>query len=125
MIDRLEFTKPVKLKMFKRAGGPENPCCEECRVSVKGKPFEYDHTIEEWEREDVARGLRPPLTEDDGKLLCIPCHDEKSGKKTSERAHVTRIAVKAAKAKISRNPMPGSKASKWKRKMDGTIVRRK
>jgi hypothetical protein len=100
MVNRLEFKKDVKVQIFKRAGGPDDPRCEspQCGFSVKNKPFEIDHVIEEWEREDVLHGYRPPLTADDGQLLCKRCHDLKTGKKTGERAHGRRIVEKAAKA---------------------------
>lgn len=125
MVDRLEFDKKTKLEMFRRAGGPEDLRCEakNCGARLRGKPFHYDHIIEEWEREDIKRGLREPLTAEDGQVLCVPCHNEKSAVKTGERAHGARIRTKAAKAekKYSR-PIPGSKASKFKKLMDGTVV---
>lgn len=123
-IRRLEFTKPVKLEMFKRAGGPGNVCCEGCGLALKGKPFEYDHTIEEWEQEDVAHALRKPLTAEDGKLLGRCCHKPKSALKTSQRAHVVRVVEKAAKVKKPSRPMAGSRASGWKAKIGGGWVRR-
>jgi hypothetical protein len=112
---RLEFSKKVRLEIFLRAGGPDKLRCEECKLPIKGSNFEIDHTIEEWEREDVEHGYREALTADDGKLLCIPCHDAKSGKKTGQRAHCKRIVEKAAKAR-KKQPFKG-----W-RKFDGTPV---
>lgn len=108
-IKRLEFSKPVKIEMFRRAGGPDDLHCEGCNLRLMGKSFEYDHQIEEWERQNIAAGLREPLTAEDGKLLCIPCHDEKSGKKTGERARGKRLIVKAAKAKPKRSAQIRSK----------------
>ena len=118
---RLEFTKAVKLEMFKRAGGPANVCCEGCSVPLKGKPFDYDHVLECWEMEDVEHGLRAPLTASDGKLLGRCCHAPKTAQKAGERAHCTRIVEKAARCKPKSRPMPGSKASGFKKKMDGTV----
>jgi hypothetical protein len=120
---RLEFSKPVKIEMFRRAGGPNNLRCEKCQLRLMGKPFEYDHQIEEWERQNIAADLRPPLTADDGKLLCIPCHDEKSGKKAGERAHGKRIVGKAARAK-PKSSFATNRNGAWKKKMDGTLERR-
>lgn len=121
MVNRLEFTDKVKLEMFHRAGGPGNLRCEGCRLSLRGKPFEYDHMVECWEMEDIQHGLRSPLTAADGKLLCIPCHDAKTGKKAGERAHGKRIVKKAAKA---HKPKRGGFSKRLSRKMDGTIVNR-
>ena len=125
--DRLEFDKKTKIEMFRRAGGPENLRCEgkDCGVPLRGKPFEVDHTLECWEMEDVEHGLRQPLTAEDGKLLCIPCHQEKTGRKAGERAKGKRIVAKAARAekKYSR-PIPGSRNSKFKKRMDGTVILR-
>ena len=120
---RLEFTPKTKLAIFIRAGGPDKTCCEKCRVAIKGRNFEIDHCIEEWERREVREGRRP-LTADDGRLLCIPCHDEKTGKKTGERAHGVRLQLKAAGAIKSEYPMPGGRKSRLKKKMDGTVVDR-
>jgi hypothetical protein len=40
-------------------------------------------------------------------------------------AKVKRVRQKHLGASLkSKNPLPGSKSSKWKRKMDGTVVRR-
>jgi hypothetical protein len=123
MVDRLEFTKKVKTAIFKRAGGPGDPRCEnkQCGFSVKNKPFEIDHIIEEWEREDVARGLRAPLSAADGQLLCIACHNIKKGKKNGERAHCTRIIEKAAKAKTKR---PGGFQKRYKKCVNGDVIDR-
>lgn len=121
---RLEFDKKTKIEMYKRAGGPEDLRCEakDCGVRLRGKPFHYDHIIEEWEREDIARGLREPLTADDGQVLCVPCHNEKSAVKTGERAHGKRIVAKAARAENKRSSFRTNRDSPYKVKMDGTVV---
>jgi hypothetical protein len=127
MTKRTEFSKNVRLEIFKRAGGLENLRCEgnDCGVPLRGKPFEVDHTLECWEMEDIEHGLRRPLTAEDGKLLCIPCHQEKTGRKAGERAKGKRLVAKAARAekKYSR-PLPGTKASGWKHTMRGEWIRR-
>jgi hypothetical protein len=120
---RLEFSKKVRLEIFLRAGGMTKLHCEGegCGLPIKGSNFEIDHTIEEWEREDVENGYRDPLTAEDGKLLCIPCHDAKSGKKSGERAHCKAIVEKAAGARKSRSPLPGSRASGIRKRMNGNV----
>lgn len=123
MVDRLEFTKKVKIEIFTRAGGPGNPRCEnpQCGISVKNKPFEIDHVIEEWEREAIQYGHRGPLTAGDGQLLCKGCHAIKTGRKAAERAHGARIVAKAAKAERKK---VGGFSKRYKQKMDGTVIDR-
>ena len=118
---RLEFTKAVKLEIFRRAGGPDNVRCEgPCGLPLGGKPFELDHALECWEMEDVEHGYRAPLTAADGQLLCIPCHDAKTGKKAGERAKVIRRLEKAAGIERGgRKPK-----SRFRKKMNGDVVDR-
>lgn len=59
-----------------------------------------------------------------------PAHIKCASKKTHEdeapqRAKVRRVAQKHFGARRSKTPMPGSKASGWKKKMNGTVERRK
>jgi hypothetical protein len=124
--ERLEFSKKAKMEMFRRAGGPEDVRCEECSLRLKKGDWDYDHTVAEWILDQIAHDLREPLTAADGKLLGKSCcHVEKTSKENKERAHGKRIQLKAAKAdKPKGAPIPGSKRSNWKRKMDGTLVRR-
>jgi hypothetical protein len=121
----LEFSKSVKLAMFKRAGGPGNLHCEKCKLRIGGKPFDYDHTIELWE---LGAELREKFAEDGvpaeyGQLICKPCHSQKTGQKTGERAHGKRIVEKAAKVK-KRSSFQANRDGKFKKKMDGTVIER-
>lgn len=121
---RVEIPKAVKLEVFRRAGGPEELVCEgECCLPLRGKPFEYHHLREEWTW-NLPKSQRPPITAADVKLLCIPCHDNVSAVGTKDRSHSKRIIEKTARAKKTRNPLPGSKASGWRKKMDGSWERR-
>ena len=126
MVDRLEFSKAVKKQMFVRAGGPGNLHCEGCGLKLRAWEFEYDHTIEEWERENIQHGLRPPLTADDGKVLGKKCcHQPKTARKAKERAHVNLVYEKNAKMRKPKGrPIPGSKASGFKKKMNGKVEKR-
>lgn len=123
MILRLEIPKRTKLAVFKRAGGPGALRCEgECGLPLKGKRFEYHHEHAEW-MQNVPRSEREAITPEEVKLLCIPCHAAISAKDTTVRAHCNRIVEKTAKVKKS-NPLPGSKASGWRHRMDGTWEKR-
>lgn len=118
MILRVEFSDSVKREIFTRAGGVRNLRCECCGMPLAGKRFEYDHIVEEWELEMIARELRAPLTAEDGRLLCIPCHDEKTARKTGERAHGKRLVKKVTRAKTTKwRPLPCGRNSLWKKPM--------
>lgn len=119
MNQRLEFSKKVRLEIFRRAGGPEKLYCEGCGLPLRGKPFEIDHTIECWEKP-----TRTELTADDGKLLGYCCHRPKTAKKATERAHGNRIIEKSAKAKSKGPPIPGSRSSKFKKTVSGKVTTR-
>lgn len=121
---RREFTKPQKIAIFKRAGGPSNVCCEKCGWRIRGRNFDIDHKVAEWILEDIDLGLRP-LTIEDGWLLGdekeCGCHTAKTSREAGERAHGKRIIEKAAKAE---KPKGRGFSQRYKRKMDGTIVDR-
>lgn len=55
------------------------------------------------------------------------CADEKTNGKRGDHARAAK-AKRAKRAHIgikeTKNPLPGSKGSKWKKKMDGSVVRR-
>lgn len=54
----------------------------------------------------------------------VKCARAKTDQEATERAKGRRVSEKHYGAKRSKRPMPGSRASGWKRKMDGTIVKR-
>ncbi|MGQ3671836.1 HNH endonuclease [Xanthobacter sp. TB0136] len=66
-------------------------------------------------------GGEPTL--DNCQVLCRACHGEKTFKKDvptiakAKRIRDRNIGIKRRKGP----PMPGSKASKWKHKMDGSV----
>lgn len=110
---RKEFPTRIKVAAYERAGG----LCEACGASLRGKRVEYDHRIPD------ALGGAP--TAENCVCLCSACHREKtSTKDIPVIAKTKRIRAKAIGAKKPRNPIPGSKDSKWKRKLDGTVVPR-
>jgi hypothetical protein len=78
----------------------------------------FDHNIPD--------GLGGDNSLENCKLLCIKaCHDTKTHMQDNPiMQKADRVLKKTYGVSKSRNPMPGSRGSKWKRKMDGTIVRR-
>ena len=66
---RKEFSKSVKVAVIKRATVDGQVYCEECGCLTKGR-FEIDHIR--------ADGLLGEPTIENARLLCSPCHAEKT-----------------------------------------------
>lgn len=110
---RREFTTKIKVAAFKRAEG----FCEACGAFLQGGRVEYDHRIPD------ALGGDPTL--ENCEVLCKNCHGAKTAKKdVPQIAKAKRVEAQHIGAKTTRNPLPGSKASKFKKRIDGTVVRR-
>ena len=110
---RREFPKKVRVKAFERSGG----FCEGCGSRLVPGKYDYDHVL------PAALGGEPTL--ENCSVKCDPCH----GVKTVEDVRRIRKADRQKAAHIGarpkpKRPMPGSKHSKWKRKMDGSVVPR-
>lgn len=110
---RREFSKQVKRDALHRAQGKcENETCG----ALFGVKFHFDH--------DIADGLggEPELW--NCKVLCHACHAEKTAKHDIPKiAKVKRIQDKHNGIKKP-SRMAGSKDSKFKKRMDGTVVLR-
>lgn len=113
---RKTFSTKERARLFALHGG----VCHICGGKIDG-------TREAW---DVEHVVPFALTRDNSDENCQPahrekCHAEKTKGDVKSIAKAVRVAARNQGAKApSRNPMPGSRASGWKRKMDGTIVRR-
>lgn len=114
-MSRTEFSKRVKLAAWDRSRGQ----CEACGVKIRaGMGPHYDH-------------VRPTFFNDDASLencavLCKTCHASKTtdqDRPAIDRARRLHEKAIGAREKRSR-PLPGSKASGWRKKMDGTVERR-
>lgn len=120
---RNEFTKQTKREALKRSGG----FCEawgkmyglapgvKCGASL-AHGVQFDHIILDANSHDN--------TLDNCAAVCLTCHGIKTAK------HDTPIAAKTVRQQdknkgIRKAPsMPGSRNSKYKRRMDGTVVLR-
>lgn len=114
-MSRREFPRKVRAEVFLRAGGR----CEsqECGAKLKTGEGHYDHILPD------ALGGEP--TADNCQLLCKVCHGAKTKEDVGRIRKADRQRDKHTGAhKGSSNPLPGSRASKWKRKMNGEVVRR-
>lgn len=114
MSARREFSKAVRLAAWDRCAGR----CEGCGAKLFPGHFQFDHVI--------ADGLGGEPTVENCRVLCSACHGEKTARvdvpaiakaKRRQAAHIGACTP-------GRRPMPGGRASKWKRTMDGRLVRR-
>lgn len=108
---RREFTAAVKVARFKHCGRK----CEGCGAHLTVGKFAYDH--------DDADGLTGKPTFENCRVLCLGCHSVKT--RTIDIPRIAKAKRRearhlGAKAKSSR-PMPGSKASGIRKRMDGTV----
>jgi 5-methylcytosine-specific restriction protein A len=111
---RREFPKGIKVAAFQRAKGR----CEKCTAMLFPGKFQFDHRIAD------TFGGEPTL--DNCMVLCANCHSEKTfGSDVPAAAKSNRVRAKHIGAKTpSRTPLPFGKASKLKRKLDGTVIER-
>ena len=112
--ERQEFSKKVKLEAYTRANGH----CEVCTAKLFVGKFRYDHVLPD------ALGGEPTLA--NCRVTCDACDREKTyGQDIPFIARAKRIAAKHAGAKApSRNPLPGGRRSKWRKKINGEVVPR-
>ena len=104
----------VKLRVFDRCNGR----CSNCGVRIGGsiRPA-FDHV--------VALINGGSNSESNLQLLCLPCHSQKTRSDVAQKTVTYRIRLRhlGIKPRKSR-PMPGSRASKFKRKITGEVVLR-
>ena len=104
----------VRLRCFELHGGR----CAACGRRLEPGHWDVDHVI------PLIKGGRHAET--NLQPLCkVPCHQDKTAqdvavKSTTYKKHLKQIGIK----KATRRPLIGTVASGWKRRMDGTLVRR-
>jgi hypothetical protein len=127
MTDRMEIPKPTKLVVWKRAGGGSKlgVACEGCGLMLGKKPFHYDHIFPEWLRV-ASKAEREKIKPEDVKLLGYECcHKPKTAIEAGERAKDYAVIEKEARVRVkSGRPLPGTKASGWKKPMSGGAHKR-
>ncbi len=104
----------VKDRILRAAGD----CCVRCNRKVGGKLRpEFDHS--------TPLILGGQNRESNLQLLCNECHGAKTKLDVKLKAKVARTRLKTLGiTRKTGRPMPGSKASGLKRKMNGEVVRR-
>jgi 5-methylcytosine-specific restriction enzyme A len=115
--DRKPLTRKQIADLFLRQDGK----CPECGQKLQMKGHRVvgvdEHVNPLW------RGGSNDL--ENRELWCQPCTKPKTAQEATERAKGLRVRDKAIGAfKRSGKPMAGSRASGWRRKMDGSVVRR-
>ena len=118
------FSKPVKREALARSGLrceatgqlyglPDGKRCE----ADLGYGVEFDHA-------DLWANSRDSSI-NNCVCVCPRCHRFKTSKHdTPKAAKTVRQQDKHSGVHTSRNPMPGSKRSGWKKKMSGEVVKR-
>lgn len=112
---RRRMTAKQKVEMFVRHGGV---CCI-CGHKINSVHEAWDEHINPlWLDGDNGADNRAPAHE--------KCAREKTGREARVRSGVRAVAEKHMGARTAKTrPMPGSKKSPWKKKMDGTVERRR
>jgi 5-methylcytosine-specific restriction endonuclease McrA len=109
---RHEFGKRTKAEAFSRCRGR----CEGCGSLLRPGHFEYDHA-----NPDAFGGS---ATLDNCSVLCSSCHGEKTFRRDIPAiAKSNRIRARQAGIK-KKSKFACSKDSKWKKKVDGSVVMR-
>ena len=110
---RRSWTARRRLALFEAHGGKCHLC--DCKIGV-GEAWDVEHII------PVGLGG------DDDEGNCAPahkaCHKAKTKTDKGTMAKANRVRAKHKGATVSKNPLPGSKNSKWKRKIGGGWVPR-
>jgi len=102
----------VRLRVFLEHNG----CCACCGSKINNKPWDCDHKIALINGgEHRESNMVPLLTEH---------HKEKTKEDVAEKSATYHVRLKNYGIKKAKKPMMGSKASGWKKRMDGTVVRR-
>jgi 5-methylcytosine-specific restriction endonuclease McrA len=101
-----------KLAIWEREKG----MCMVCGVKLMTGKFIFEHVR--------ALELGGADTDDNIRLTCKGCATEKTKQDHSMAAKAKRQKRAVLGMKTSKSPLPGGKNSKWKKKLDGTVVKR-
>ena len=114
-VRRPTFSTSFRLSLFLKRKGT----CAACTQKIDaGKVWDIDHILPL-----ALGGTNAP---DNLQILCRPCHRSKTTQSDIPRiAKTKRLKAQHLGARApSIRPIPGSRRSPWKRKMDGSVVRR-
>ena len=112
---RPTFSTSFRLSLFLKRKG----ICSDCNRKIEaGKAWDIDHILPL-----AMGGTNAP---ENLQILCRPCHRSKTSHSDipciakTKRLNARHLGARAP----SRRPIPGSRHSPWKRKMNGSVVRR-
>lgn len=109
---------PVPLRVKLRILGRQNNRCTGCTRKFGGgwAKAQFDH------RPALINGgqNRESMIE----AVCKTCHEPRTKADIQEKAYVADLRAKHLGLKKAKRPMAGSRQSRWKKKMDGSVVRR-
>lgn len=103
----------VRVRQFERDGGK----CRSCGVTIRaGMAWQCDHVTA------IANGGEN--RERNLQTLCGPCHGLKTRSDVAAKAETYRKRSKHLGVHKTSRPMPGSRASGWRKRMSGEVERR-
>jgi 5-methylcytosine-specific restriction endonuclease McrA len=103
------FSEGVRNAVFMRAGGQ----CEHCKKKLRRGSYQFDHV--------VPISIGGPSTVANCEVLCRECHNDKTNKIDTPRAAKTKRqkAKHEGTFRPTRNPVPGSRRSRWRKPLRG------
>ncbi len=117
-IGKTDSTPPPLRVKARIIAAQDGKCACGCgqKLGLAGKGIDFDHTqaliLGGENRESNLRALRKP------------CHGAKTRQDVAQKATEARKRNKHLGLAKTKNPLPGGKGSKWKRKVSGEVVRR-
>ena len=114
-VRRPTFSTSFRLSLFLKRKG----ICAACSLKIEaGKAWDIDHIL--------PLALGGTNNPNNLQILCRPCHRSKTTHCDIPRiAKTKRLKARHLGARApSTRPIPGSRRSPWKRKMDGSVVKR-
>jgi 5-methylcytosine-specific restriction endonuclease McrA len=118
-----ENRKPLSRKEYAEIFLRQDGRCPNCgqRLNIKGAD-----EVEVWDEHVRPLWAGGSNNLSNRELWCKPCTKPKTAAEAADRAKSNAVRDKHIGAPVKRKsrPIPGSRASAWKRKFDGTIERR-
>ena len=109
---RHEFSLKVKANAALRANG----YCEECKRKLLTGDYHYDH--------EIPDALGGEATIENCRVLCRSCHANKTTKADIPRIAKANRNYRKAMGIKKPSRFPGARNSRFKKKLDGTVVLR-